>query len=273
MRLPKENFRGIHAVRLLKERRDFTLDKLIEMAYDPVLPGFEQLIPGLLAAYDGAGPQRSDKMLTPAIEVLRNWDFRVDKASVAMTLAHYYGTHYEMHGKVPKDLDCEYPGDMTTINYFGASSPPAERLAIFRQAVQQLVADFGRWDMPWGEINRFQRLTGDIEQPFDDSQPSLPCGLASGQWGALASYGAQQHNGSKRIYGTSGNSFVAVVELGPKLKAKSLLAGGESGDPRSPHFYDQAQRYLDVQFKEVAFYREDVERRAKRQYKPGEIRK
>lgn len=270
MRLPRENFRGIHAVRLLKERRDFSLDKLIETAYDPMLPGFEQLIPGLVAAYDGADAQKKDKMLAPAIEVLRKWDFRVSKESVAMTLAHYYGTQYEMHGKVPEGLDRENPGDLITFNYFGTSSPPAERLAIFQQAVQQLVADFGRWNLPWGEINRFQRLTGDIEQPFDDNKPSLPCGLASGKWGALASYGAQPYKGSKHIYGTSGNSFVAVVEFGPKLKAKSLLAGGESGDPRSPHFYDQAQRYVDTQFKEVAFYREEVERRARQQYRPGE---
>ena len=235
-----------------------------------MLPGFEQLIPGLVAAYDGAGPQKGDIMLAPAIEVLRKWNFRVSKESVAMTLAYYYGTHYERYGKVPAGLNIGYPGDMTTFNYFAAGSPPAERLAIFRQAVQQLVADFGRWDVPWGEINRFQRLTGDIEQPFDDSKPSLPCGLASGKWGALASFGAQQYKGSKRIYGTSGNSFVAVVEFGPKLKAKSLLAGGESGDPRSPHFYDQAQRYVDIRFKDVAFYREDVERRARRRYRPGE---
>jgi acyl-homoserine lactone acylase PvdQ len=188
-----------------------------------------------------------------------------------MTLAYYYGTHYQMHGKLPGNMKIEYPGDLTTIQYFGAGSPPAERLAIFRQALQQLMADFGRWDVPWGEVNRFQRLTGDIEQPFDDSKPSLACGLASGKWGALASFGAQQYNGSRRIYGTSGNSFVAVVEFGPKLKAKSLLAGGESGDPRSPHFSDQAQRYVDVQFKDVAFYREDVERRARRRYKPGEM--
>lgn len=268
MRLPAENFRGVHAVRLLKERKGYTLDKLIETAYDPVLPGFEKLIPGLVKAYDDA-PQK-DKMLAPAIEVLRKWDFRTSAESVAMSLAHYYGKHYEKQGKMPDALTYEYLGDMTTINYFGTGSPPSERLAIFTQAVQQLVADFGRWDVPWGEINRFQRLTGDIEQPFDDTKPSLPCGLASGKWGALASFGAQQHNGTKRIYGTSGNSFVAVVEFGPKVKARSLLAGGESGDPKSPHFYDQAQLYVDRQFKDVAFYREDVERRAKRRYKPGE---
>ncbi len=269
MRKPGENFRGIHAVRLLKERRDFTLDKLIETAYDPLLPGFEQLIPGLLAAYDN-GSKKKDKMLTSAIEVLRKWDFKVSKESVAMTLAHYYGNYYNSLGKVPGDLDIEFPGDMNTINYFGSGSPLEERMSIFNLALQQLIADFGRWDVPWAEINRFQRLTGDIEQPFDDTKPSLPCGLASGKWGALASFGARSYKDSKRIYGISGNSFVAVVEFGPKLKAKSLLAGGESGNPSSPHFYDQAQRYVDIQFKEVAFYREEVERSARRQYRPGE---
>ncbi len=263
MRLPDENFRGIHAVRLLKERRDYTLDKLIETAYDPVLPGFEQLIPGLVAAYDKA-PQK-DKTVAPAIEVLRKWDFRTSAESVAMSLAFYYGTLYDQMGTDPEDFL-----GMERINRFGTHSPPAERLAIFKDALAKLKADFGRWDVPWGEINRFQRLTGDIEQPFDDAKPSLPCGLASGKWGALASFGAATYKGSKRIYGTSGNSFVAVVEFGKKVKAKTLLAGGESGDPKSPHFFDQAQRYVNVQLKDVAFYREDVEKKAIKRYKPGE---
>jgi acyl-homoserine lactone acylase PvdQ len=263
MRLPQENFRGVHAVRLLKEKKDFTLDKLIETAYDPQLPGFEKLIPGLVKAFDEE--QLKDPAIAPAIEVLRHWDFKVSKESVALSLAFYYGNLYDEKGVDPEDFS-----GMERINYFGIGSPPAERLAFFREAMNKLTADFGRWDVPWGEINRFQRLTGDIEQPFDDSKASLPVGLASGKWGALASFGARPHNGSRRIYGVSGNSFVAVVEFGKRLRAKSLLAGGQSGNPMSPHFYDQAQRYVDAQFKEVAFYREDVERRAEKKYHPGE---
>lgn len=263
MRLPAENFRGIHAVQLLRERSGFTLDKLIETAYDPVLPGFEKLIPGLLTAWDESS--RKEPALAPAIETLRKWDFTTSAESVALSLAYYYGTLYDAKGVAPAGLE-----GMERINFFGTGSPPAERLAFFSEAVQKLAADFGTWNTPWGEINRFQRLTGDIEQPFDDSKSSLPVGLASGRWGALASYGARQFKGTKRIYGTSGNSFVAVVEFGEKVKAKSLLAGGQSGDPKSPHFFDQAQRYVDVKFKDVAFYREDVEKRAKRTYRPGE---
>ena len=263
MRLPAENFRGIHAIRLLKERSGFTLDKLIETAYDPYLPGFEKLIPGLVKAWD-VSPKK-DPAIAPAIEVLRKWDFATSAESVAMSLAYYYGTLYDEKGTAPGDME-----GIDRINYFGAGSPPEERLAIFSEAVQKLTADFGKWDTPWGEINRFQRTTGDIVQPFDDAKPSLPVGLASGKWGALASFGARSYNGTKRIYGTSGNSFVAVVEFGEKVKAKTMLAGGQSGDPASPHFADQAQRYVDVKFKDVAFYREDVEKRAERTYHPGE---
>jgi acyl-homoserine lactone acylase PvdQ len=260
-----ENFRAIHAVRVLTGVKDLTLDKLIEIAYDPYLPGFEQLIPGLIAAFDASG--EAHPQIAAAIDVLRDWDFRVSADSVAMTLAHFYGTNYNEHGDRPDDM--QDASSMELINYFGSGSPPEERLRIFSETVAMLEADFGQWNTPWGEVNRYQRITGDIRQPFDDDAPSLPIGMASSEWGALASFRAKRYPGTRRIYGTSGNSFVAVVEFGDKVRAKSMLAGGQSGDPKSPHFDDQAQRYAERQFKDVAYYRDDVERTAERIYKPG----
>jgi acyl-homoserine lactone acylase PvdQ len=258
-----ENFRGIHAVRVLTGRSGFTLEKLIETAYDPYLPAFEALIPGLVAAYDASG--RDFPELGEPIEALRGWDYRVSADSVAMSLAHFYGTLYGDSGEKPEGLEGN-----ELVEYFGARSPHSERLRIFSDAVRKLEADFGRWRTPWGEINRYQRLTGEIEQRYDDEAPSLAIGMASGRWGALASYGARSHPNTKRLYGSSGNSFVAVVEFGDRVRAKTLLAGGQSGDPESPHFDDQAERYARGEFKDVAFYREDVERRAERRYRPGE---
>jgi acyl-homoserine lactone acylase PvdQ len=258
-----ENFRGVHAIKVLTGRSGYTLDKLIETAYDPYLPAFEKLIPGLIEAFDKSGEKYAS--LKPAIDVLRTWDRTVSKESVAMSLAHFYITTYMQKGNRDPDMEL-----IDVVNYFGMGSPYEERLEIFSLVVQKLTVDFGTWNTPWGEINRFQRLTGDIRQPFDDAQPSIPVGMASGNWGALASFGARGTSTTKRIYGTYGNSFVAVVEFGEKVKAKSLLAGGQSGDPASPHFYDQAQRYADAQFKDVAYYREDVEARAVKKYKPGE---
>jgi len=258
-----ENYRGIHAVRVLSKAGDLTLDGLIELAYDPELPGFEKLIPGLVAAYDESGAGHPD--LSGPIAVLRDWDYTVSVDSVAMTLAHFYGMRYRDEGANPDGLR-----GIDLIDYFGTGSPNEERLRVFAATVDMLTADFGQWNTPWGEVNRYQRLTGEITPPYDDSAPSLPVAMASGDWGALASFRARRQPGTKRIYGTHGNSFVAVVEFGDRVRAKSMLAGGQSGDPSSPHFDDQAQRYADREFKDVAYYREDVERRAERTYHPGE---
>ncbi len=263
MSLDRENFRGVHAINLLKGKNRYTLDSLINLAHDPLLPAFEKLIPGLVEAYDLKGNHYPK--LKNAIEELRNWDFKTSRESVAMSLAHYYGTLYGKKGNRPDGLS-----DMELMTFFGTQSPYEERLRIFAEIVELLEKDFDSWNTPWGEINRYQRINGDIYQPFDDDLASIPVGFASGRWGALAAYGARYDNETKKIYGTRGNSFVAVVEFGNKIKAKSMLAGGQSGDPSSSHFNDQAQRYADKEFKDVAFYKEDVLKRAKRTYHPGE---
>ncbi len=257
-----ENFRGIQAVRLLQDVENLNLDKLIELAYNPYLTAFEVLIPGLVEAYDAQPTDEPE--LRSAVEALRNWDYRVSAESVPMTLAHYYGQTLRRNGEAPEGLNY-----IERITYYGLEMPPEERLEFFSTALNQLKADFGQWNTPWGEINRYQRLNGDIRQPFDDSQPSVAIPMSSSRWGALASFGARTYPGTKRMYGTSGNSFVAVVEFGDQVKAKSLLAGGQSGDPASPHFDDQVDLYVEGEFKDIAYYRPDVEARAEETYQPG----
>lgn len=266
MSIDRENFRGVHAIDLLKDRKGYTLDSLIQLAHDPYLPAFEALIPGLVKAYD----KRHDRnpKLREAIGVLANWDFKTSKTSVAMTLAHFYGTAYYQEGEYSQGMT-----PMERVKMWGSTSRDSEKLRIFESVIDQLTADFGTWNMPWGEVNRYQRLNGDIRQPFDDSKPSIPIGFASGRWGALAAYGARYGSEkAKKLYGTRGNSFVAAVEFGNRVKAKTILAGGQSGDPDSPHFDDQIQMYADVQWKEVPYYKEEVLKRAKETYVPGKRR-
>jgi len=264
MSIDRENFRGVHAIGLLKDKKDYTLDGLIALAHDPYLPAFEALIPGLVKAYyeyDDRNPK-----LREAMAILADWDFRTSKESVAMTLAHFYGTRYYQEGEYPKRMI-----PMERVRYWGSKSPNGEKLRIFEAVVDQLTADFGTWNIPWGEVNRYQRLNGDIRQPFDDSKPSIPIGFASGRWGALAAYGARYSSeNAKKLYGTRGNSFVAAVEFGEKVKAKTILAGGQSGEPNSPHFGDQIQKYADVKWKDVPYYKDDVLNRAKETYTPGQ---
>ena len=258
-----ENFRGIHAVRVLADVDDLTLDGLIELAHDPYLPGFEKLIGGLLEAWEQADER--DSALAEPIEVLSEWDFGTGKDSVAMTLAHFYGTSYLERGVTPEGLS-----EMQAIDSLGTETPPAERLQVFAATVAMLTEDFGDWRTPWGEVNRFQRLSGAIDLRYDDNSPSLAVGMANSRWGALADFGAKRREGTKRLYGDNGNSFVAVVEFGDRVRAKSMLVGGQSNDPDSPHFDDQAPLYVKHEFKDVAYYRDDVERRAEERYRPGQ---
>jgi acyl-homoserine lactone acylase PvdQ len=257
-----ENYRGVHAISLLSKAKNLTIDKLIDLAYDPYLPGAEELIRGLIEAYDH-NPVNSAEMKT-AINLLKKWDFKVSTDSKAMTISQFYLNNYNKSGKIPAGMHF-----MEKINYISSKSPAKERLEIFAKSLQDLKQDFGSVEIAWGEFNRYQRNNGDINQNFKDELPSIPIGMASGEWGALASFGTRKGSGTTRQYGVAGNSFVAVVEFGEKVQAKSMLAGGQTADPNSKHFNDQMQRYADRKFKTVAFYREDVLKRAESRYHPG----
>ena len=262
-----ENFRGIHAIPLLKKAKNLTLNSLIKLAYDPYLPGADKLISGLIEAANKTPSQSKD--VKDAIKMLKKWDAKVAVNSIEMTLAQFYINSYYESGKIPTMAFGKRTSRLARFEYMSVESPLEERMAIFEKSLQKLRDDFGSWKTPWGEFNRYQRNDGKIIQDFDDTKKSLPVGMASGKWGALASYGTQFGKSTKRQYGTSGNSFVAVVEFGAKVTAKTILAGGQSGDPNSPHFDDQAIPYIKAKFKDVAYYREDVLRRAKSIYSPG----
>jgi acyl-homoserine lactone acylase PvdQ len=257
----RENFRGIHAVDVLSKAENLDLDSFIELAYDSVIPAFQRLIPPLVKALEKYGNSTD---LQAATEILKNWDYKTSKESEAMTLAHFYGINYQRQFRDLNDLV-----ENEVVESHSQADVQKQMVRVFEETLEELKEDFGTWSLAWGEVNRFQRLSGDIDLKYDDSKPFIPIGLASGRWGALASYGASRKEGTKALYGSSGNSFVAVVEFGEKVKAKSILAGGQSSDPDSPHFLDQAQRYADANFKDVAFYREDVEKRMEERYQPG----
>jgi acyl-homoserine-lactone acylase len=183
------------------------------------------------------------------VDVLRAWDLRWGLESVATSLANFYGDANRGEG--------------------GADATPAAMLQALADASASLEEGFGTWRTPWGEINRFQRLTGDIVQPFDDDAPSTQVAFVSGRWGSLASFGARAYPGTARWYGTSGNSFVAVVEFGDRVRARAVTAGGLNSDPGSPHFNDQAERYATGDLRDVYYYRDDLEGHIEREYRPG----
>ena len=261
----EESPRGRHAIRVLENRKDFTLESLIAAAYDSYLPAFQNQIPALLEAWDrtpAANPLKTK--LSEQIALLRAWDFRWSATSIPTSLAVYWGE--EIGRRVGDDAR---KAGVSADNYVATKATAEQLLQALSAASDKLASDFGSWKTPWGDINRFQRLTGDIVQPFNDAGPSIPVGFTSSRWGSLASFGARTYKGTRKMYGTSGNSFVAVVEFGDRVRARAVTAGGESGDPRSPHFNDQATRYSTGDLRDVHFYRPQLEGHVERQYHPG----
>ncbi len=260
-----ESARGLHAIRVLENTKNFTLDSLIAAAYDSYLPWFDKPLPALIKAWDAASPNNPLKAkLAEQIDDLRKWNRRWAVSSVPTSLAVYWGEDLEKRIRV----DARKAG-VSADDYIASQTQPEQLLRSLSAASDKLTADFGTWKTPWGEINRFQRLTGDLVQSFNDAAPSIPVGFTSAQWGSLASFGAHPYPTTKKWYGTGGNSFVAVVELGGTVRARAVTAGGESGNPKSPHFNDQAQRYSNGDLREVYFYRPEVEQHAERKYHPG----
>lgn len=275
-----ENFRGLHAREVLGKAlplgeivnlheknfasavQKISADQLRTLAFDNRLPGFEQLIPSVVKAWDD-----HQSILNPLLEepvnLLRSWDFRTSATSVEMTLAMVAGR------KMLAALQ-NRPGDnISLVRAMESQLSPLEKLRCLREAMADLQRDFGSWKVAWGELNRYQRPQG-MENIFDDNGPSMPSGLGSGFWGALATFESRSF-GTRKWYGVSGNSFVAVVEFGKQVKARAILVGGADCNPSSPHFTDQAEGYLTGRFKDIPFYKSDVLRHKVSQYRPGQM--
>ncbi|HNP22090.1 MAG TPA: penicillin acylase family protein [Panacibacter sp.] len=265
-----ENFRGINAARELNNKEHFDIDKMIRAGYTTYLPAFASLLPALLAKFESTVKPGDSlyNLLKEPIAVLKQWDFHTAEQSVATTLAVEWA---ERLNSVIRKVYIE-EGETDQVDgtkNFVANASAEELLMPLAKAVNNLTDKFGTWNIAWGELNRFQRVKNDLQVSFDDTKTSYPVGFTSSQWGMLASFGSDYYGTQKR-YGNGGNSFICAVEFGKKIKAKSLLAGGESGDPGSKHFSDQLEMYTHGQFKEVLFYREDVVKHAERTYHPGE---
>ena len=260
-----ENPRGLHATRLLTGATGFTIPSLITAAFDSYLPAFARQIPILVADYDAlpAGDPLRPK-LAGQIALLRHWDYRWGIASMPTSLAVFWGD--TLWDEVSKADTAE---GLSIYDYMAEKAGPKARLQALLEASDRLEKDFGSWGVPWGEINRYQRINGDIVQPFDDTKPSVPVPFTSSRWGSLASFGAHRWPGTKRYYGSSGNSFLAAVEFGPKVSARAITAGGESGHPDSKHFDDEAERYSTGNLRTVYFWPEQLKGHTERVYHPG----
>lgn len=261
-----ESYRTIHATRLLTQPGPWSLDRLEKAAFDSAQPSWEVLVPMLASAWQALPPTDPRRArLGEPIAMLSSWDKRWSVTSIPNTLANFWGD------ELVKAVGSKEWSDHDNMFRHMERLTPADKLETFARGLDRLERDFGGWRIPWGEVNRFQRIDSAIDARFDDKAASIPVGFTYNKWGSLASFGASQKPGTKRWYGTSGNSFVAVVEFTKSgVHARAVTAGGESGHPNSRHFDDEAQRYASGDLREVYFTPDQLKGHTEGVYHPGE---
>ena len=259
-----QNFRAVNAIRLLSGSNKLSLDELIVKGYDHYLAAFDVLLPPLFKAYDTA-PDSVKQLLSAPVDTLKKWDRYSAINSVATSLAVEWGTILMRHMPAAK-TDEENTHQTERINTMLQNLTAKQQLDMLAEAVSSLKNRYGNWDVKWGDINRYQRPADGVT--FNDDEQSLPVGAVSSAFGQLPSFQSRTVNTKKR-YGYSGNSFIAAVEFGTRIKAKTVITGGQSFNPASKHYTDQAGMYIDGKFKDVLFYKDDVLKHAGKTYHPG----
>jgi acyl-homoserine-lactone acylase len=181
-----ENYRGIHAQQLLTGSKNWTLEKLRAAAYDPAQPGFAELVPQLVRAFDALPREAAQRReLAEQIALLRGWDYRWSAESIPQSLAMFWGEALQKKLQLrPNEARNRF------LTRLSADTTDAQKLEAMAEATARLKRDFGSWRVPWGEVNRFQRISPAIDHPFSDAAPSIPLPFASGIWGSLASVGS-----------------------------------------------------------------------------------
>ena len=254
----RDNPRARISRRILLSKAKFAYEDWTRDGFDTKILEAEIRIPDLVKEWDAlraADPDRAAKLKEP-VDVLKTWDCTSAVDSIAMTL---FTEAYDRALKMAAKRDVQnYP-----------------RVRALEATLADLEKTRGTWKVAWGEINRLQRIHGsqiDLigRGAFRDDQPSLPIAGAPGPLGVVFNFYTVPQAGQTRRYGVAGHSYVAAVELAEPPKAKTILQFGQSGDPASPHWFDQAALYAQKEFKPSWYAQADVAGHSERRYHPGD---
>ncbi|MEN9702232.1 MAG: hypothetical protein RIR55_1574 [Bacteroidota bacterium] len=269
-----QNARGINAERLLEHIDKISLDDLIKIGYNKHLTAFDILLPPFI---EYTKTVTLTKEQQKAVQYLATWNHDADTNSIAQTIAVEWATKL-MAKLPPAETEEAATRAIVRFNKIVKEISNAKKLDLIDSTLMLIKARYGNpkllynqrtWEIPWGQVNRYQRYMNG-EFPYQDERPSIAVAQTSSKFGQLPAFESASQSGiALKRYGYSGNSFIAAVSFGKKVEAKTIITGGQSFDPGNKHFTDQAQMYIDGNFKSVHFYKDDVLAHKVTEYKPG----
>ena len=249
-----DNARARRARQLLGREEPFSFEDFGRLPTDSFLLEAGERLPALFAAWRAVpvgDPLR--QRLEPAVAELERWNLVADVDSVPATL--FLEWFERMYGPASR------------------GGPAPDPLGTLAEVLGGLEVDWGTWRVPWGEVNRLQRVTrpadGAVKPGYSDNGPSLPVAGATSWAGTVNVFAGPRSDGNRRRYGVAGRANTAVVEFGATVNARSIVPFGQSMDPSSPHFLDQAPLYAAGELKPMWFTRRELEGHIERSYHPG----
>jgi acyl-homoserine-lactone acylase len=246
-----DNARARSARRILARENAWTLEAWAEAAFDTEAPEAEAFVASLVDEWERLGVSEPERALALErfIDALRAWNGRLNTTSAAAT--HFVLAFERLHA-------------------WRADAPQLPHVAALETALAGLRDEWGTTAVPWGELNRLQRVHTRSREGFRDYAPGLPVAGAPESVGAVFTFETTREPGQRRRYGTRGHSWVGVVELGERPRARSVVPFGQSAHPASPHYFDQAPLYAAGRLKDVHFGAVEFVAAAVRSYRPGE---
>jgi acyl-homoserine-lactone acylase len=265
-----DNRRAKVSRHLLRKAQDVTFDDWQKLAFDTTmywpleeLPIYERKFQKLKKTDPALAAE-----VAPYFNHLLDWDRRSTIHSTQATLCVFW--YEQLYGLLTSST-------RETLRPEMLSDVSAEFRAL-RDAAAKLQGLYGKWKVPYGDVNRLQRhanIADFFEKiPFSDRQSSLPVAGVQGPVGSVFTIYYTPPipfvRPMAKRYAVVGSSYMASIEFGDRIRTASLLQYGSSGHADSPHFFDQAKLLSDCKLKQAWFYWDEVLSHAKQSYHPGE---